>query len=102
MLLFAAACAACARVPPPPYALRFDLSVSSPRLLETAQEIEVPVTALNTGARAWDPGRFHLSYHWLWLVPRELAHRSQTVPYHGGIRTDLPPRAVAPGERLAL
>jgi len=61
----------------------------------------VPVSALNTGVQAWDPGRFHLSYHWLWLLPRELVHRSQTVPYHDGIRTDLPGE-VAPGERLPL
>jgi lipoteichoic acid synthase len=92
----------CARVPPPPYLLAFSLDVASPRLLETSQEIAVPATVVNSGGRAWDPARIHLSYHWLWLVPRELAHRSRTVPYHDGIRTDLGGAPVAPGARVAL
>ena len=92
----------CARVPPPPYPLAFSLDASSPRLLVTSQEVAVPVTVGNSGGRAWDPARMHLSYHWLWLVPRELAHRSRTVPYHDGIRTDLGATAVAPGARVAL
>ena len=57
---------------PPPYPLAFSLDAASPRLLETSQEIAVPVTLGNSGVRAWDPARIHLSYHWLWLVPREL------------------------------
>jgi lipoteichoic acid synthase len=44
----------------------------------------------------------HVAYHWLWLVPRELARRSRTVPYHDGIRTELGARPIAPGERVAL
>jgi lipoteichoic acid synthase len=51
---------------------------------------------------AWDPARVHFSYHWLWLVPREIVRRSRTVPYHDGIRTELGERAVAPGEQLAV
>jgi lipoteichoic acid synthase len=92
----------CARVPPPPYPLAFSLDVPSPRLLETSQEVTAPVTLANSGERAWDPARVHLSYHWLWFVPRELAHRSRTVPYHDGIRTDLGDAPVAPGARVAL
>ena len=59
----------------------------------------MPVTLGNSGVRAWDPSRIHLSYHWLWLVPRELAHRSRTVPYHDGIRTDLGGAGGAGGQR---
>ena len=43
----------------------------------------------NTGGQAWDARRVHVSYHWLWLVPRELAKRSRTLPFHDGIRTEL-------------
>ena len=93
---------ACARVPSPPYPFAFSADVRSPRLLETSREITVPLTIANTGSRAWDPAGVHLSYHWLWVVPRELARRSRTVPYHDGIRTDLGARAVAPGERVTL
>ena len=77
-------------------------TATSPRLLETSQEIAVPVTVANTGGRAWDPARIHLSYHWLWLVPRELAHRSRTVPYHDGIRTDLGARRCRRARSVAL
>jgi phosphoglycerol transferase MdoB-like AlkP superfamily enzyme len=92
----------CARVPPPPYPFAFSIDVKSPRVLETWREITVPLTIVNTGQRAWDPARIHLSYHWLWLVPRELVRRSQTVPYHDGIRSELGDRTIAPGERLTL
>jgi lipoteichoic acid synthase len=98
-LLFAGACG---RAPQPPYPLAFAIDAASPRLLETSQEIAVPVALGNTGDRAWDPAHVHLSYHWLWLVPRELAHRSRTVPYHDGIRTDLGDSPLAPGARVAL
>ena len=47
----------CARVPPPPYPLRFTLDVAPPRLLESSQEVAVPVTLFNNGERAWDPAR---------------------------------------------
>jgi hypothetical protein len=50
----------------------------------------------NTGGRAWDARRVHVSYHWLWLVPRELAKRSRTLPFHDGIRTELA-ASVLPG-----
>ena len=48
------------------------------------------------------PARVHVSYHWLWLVPREALHTiALTVPYHDGIRTraavDAP---LAPGARV--
>src|SRR6185369_13178355 len=62
----------------------------------------VPVTLSNTGPGAWDPSRIHLSYHWLWLVPRELLHRSRTVPYQDGIRTELGDAPVVPGARVSL
>jgi phosphoglycerol transferase MdoB-like AlkP superfamily enzyme len=93
---------ACGPAPRPPYPLQFSLSAAPPRLLVTSQEIAVPVSLANGGERAWDPARIHLSYHWLWLVPRELARRSRTVPYHDGIRTDLGDAVVAPGARVAL
>ena len=98
-LLFAGACGP---APLPPYHLAFSLAAASPRLLVTSQEIAVPVALGNTGDRAWDPARIHLSYHWLWLVPRELAHRSRTVPYHDGIRTDLGAAPLPPGARVGL
>jgi phosphoglycerol transferase MdoB-like AlkP superfamily enzyme len=94
---------ACRAVPPPPYRLAFAIDAASPRLLQTSQEIAVPVTLANSGGGAWDPPRIHLSYHWLWLVPRELAHRSRTVPFQDGIRTDLGGEvAIQPGARIAL
>ena len=52
--------------------------------------------------REWDPARVHLSYHWLWLVPRELASRSRwDVPYQNGIRTEIG-RPVAPAARVSV
>jgi lipoteichoic acid synthase len=93
---------ACGPAPEPPYHLAFSIAAASPRLLETSQEIAVPVALGNTGDRSWDPARVHLSYHWLWLVPRELARRSRTVPYHDGIRTDLGSAPLGPGARVAL
>ncbi len=82
--------AACARTPPPPYELNASIAVRSPRLLVSGAETTVPLTATNTGTRAWDPARLHLSYHWLWFVPREIASRSRwNVPYQDGIRTDI-------------
>jgi phosphoglycerol transferase MdoB-like AlkP superfamily enzyme len=94
--------AGCTRVPPPPYERAFAADVRSPRILETSREIVVPLGVTNLGQRAWDPARIHVSYHWLWLVPRELLRRSRTVPYHDGIRTDLGDRPVASGERRAV
>jgi phosphoglycerol transferase MdoB-like AlkP superfamily enzyme len=94
---------ACRAVSTPPYPLLFSIDAASPRLLETSQEVAVPVALGNSGVRSWDPGRFHLSYHWLWFVPRELAHRSRTVPYHDGIRTELGGDApLTPGAHIAL
>ena len=101
-VLLAVLAVSCARVPPPPYPLAFGLEAASPRLLQTSQEVAVPATLANRGGRAWDPARIHLSYHWLWLVPRELAHRSRTVPYQDGIRTALGEGPVAPGASVAL
>jgi lipoteichoic acid synthase len=94
--------AACRRAPAPPYTLAFRLDVSSPRLLESSRETTVALELTNTGQRAWDPARVHVSYHWLWLVPREIVSRSRwDVPYHNGIRTDLG-RSVGPNASLAL
>jgi lipoteichoic acid synthase len=102
-VLAALLCAtACGRAPSPPYPLAFSLDAPSPRLLQTSEEIAVPATLANRGERAWDPARIHLSYHWLWLIPRELAHRSRTVPYQDGIRTDLGDVPIAPGARVTL
>jgi lipoteichoic acid synthase len=101
--LLAFGCAAACRPGPlPPYPLASSIAAASPRLLEASQELAVPVAVTNDGVRPWDPAHIHLSYHWLWLVPRELAHRSRTVPYQDGIRTDLGGTLVAPGARLSL
>ncbi len=91
-------CAAgCARVPPPPYALNCSIEGAPPRLLVSAEEIAVPLVIANSGSRPWDPARIHASYHWLFLIPRELASRSRwNVPYQNGIRSELG-GPVAPG-----
>jgi phosphoglycerol transferase MdoB-like AlkP superfamily enzyme len=73
----------------------------SPRLLVAAEETTVPLAVMNSGTRAWDPARVHLSYHWLWLVPREAASRSRNVPYQDGIRTEFPV-IIRPGTRLDI
>src|SRR5260370_30307281 len=91
----------CTRVPPPPYPLNFAASGNAPRVLQTSQEVPVPIAVANTGQRTWDAARMHLSYHWLWLVPRELASRSRTVPFHDGIRTALG-APIAPGGAATL
>jgi phosphoglycerol transferase MdoB-like AlkP superfamily enzyme len=88
-------------VPPPPYALDFSADGRAPRVLQTSQEISVPLAVTNTGGRAWDRSAIHLSYHWLWLAPRELLRRSRTVPYHEGIRSELD-RMVPPRGRLSV
>ena len=102
LVVLSALSVSCARVPPPPYPLAFTAEGRSPRLLETARETTVALVVTNTGQRAWDPARVHVSYHWLSLVPRELARRSRTVPYHDGIRTDLADHPIAPGAEIAL
>ena len=89
-------------VPPPPYPLAASIDAESPRLLQTSQEVAVPVTMVNSGGEPGIPARSTCSYHWLWLVPRELARRSRTVPYHDG---NPPLSAIAPvarGDRVAL
>ncbi len=93
--------AACSRAVSARYALAFSLSGSQPRLLEPFEQTSIPVVVTNTGQQAWDPARVHVSYHWLWLVPRELASRSRVLPYQEGIRTELG-RRVAPGERTTV
>ena len=77
------------RLAPPPYPLAFAFEGRPPRVLHAHDQTVVPITVTNTGTRAWNPTGVHVSYHWLWLVPRELAKRSRTVPFHDGIRTDL-------------
>ena len=64
-------------------------------------QIVVPLGVTNTGRRAWSPERVHLSYHWLWLVPRELLHRSRRLPYQEGIRSELT-APIAPGARTTV
>ena len=78
-----------------------------PRTLVAGRESSVALTIVNTGQREWDQTRIHFSYHWLWLVPRELPARSRwNVPYHDGIRTELvgtaPPGAAMPIEARVL
>jgi len=63
--------------------------------------IVVPLGVTNTGHRAWSPERVHVSYHWLWLVPRELVHRSRRLPYQEGIRSELT-APIAPGARTTV
>ena len=94
--------AACRRAPAPPHERAFLLDGRAPRLVESARELSVPLTIVNSGTRAWDPARVHVSYHWLAFVPRELLSRSRwDLPYHEGIRSDLQ-SAVAPGQRVAV
>ena len=94
--------AGCVQSPKPPYELAFDAVVESPRVLTSSDEITVPLTVVNTGRRAWDPASVHVSYHWLWPIPRELVRRSRTVPYQDGIRTEVGDRAIPAGARVAL
>jgi len=77
----------CVATPPPPYRLAFSLVGGSPRVLHVAEETVVPLTVRNIGHDGWDASQTHLSYHWLWLVPREAFKRSRTVPFQDGIRT---------------
>jgi len=80
----------------------FHLEGPRPRILETSREIGVPLNLTNTGRLTWDPSRVHLSYHWLWIVPRETLSRSRwDLPYHDGIRSALG-QPVAPGARVAV
>src|SRR5205823_6176793 len=84
------------------YALAFALDGRAPRVIVTSEELAVPLVVANTGTRAWDAASIHLSYHWVWLIPRELPHRSRwDLPYHEGIRTGLP-ISVAPGARVSV
>jgi lipoteichoic acid synthase len=101
LFLCAVVTAGCGRSPAPPYPLAFTIDSRAPRVLQAGQEITLPVGIGNTGQRGWEPSRIHLSYHWLWLFPRELATPSRPVPYHDGIRTELT-SAVGPGGRAAL
>jgi phosphoglycerol transferase MdoB-like AlkP superfamily enzyme len=91
----------CQESPSPPYGLAFSLDAPSVRVLRAGRETTVPVSLGNVGLRSWDPERVHLSYHWLWLIPRELAHRTRTQPYHDGIRTELG-APLPPGARTEL
>jgi lipoteichoic acid synthase len=94
--------AACGRAPAPPYERAFALDGPAPRLITRSQEVLVPVAVTNRGTLAWDPLRVRVSYHWLWLVPREVATRSRwNAPYHEGIRTQLI-EPVPPAGRVAL
>ena len=88
--------AGCRRAPGPPFARFASVEGRSPRVLIAEEETTVPLVVTNRGAGSWDPAHVHLSYHWLWLVPRELASRSRNVPYQDGIRTQIG-RAIQPG-----
>ena len=89
-------------VGPSPYTLAFDLAGRTPRALAAWDQTIVPIAITNTGTRAWDAERIHVSYHWLWLIPRELPERSRwSLPYHEGIRTLLP-HEVQPGAHIAV
>jgi lipoteichoic acid synthase len=93
--------AGCARVPPPPYSFAFTPTGRTPRVLHAGEETTIPLTVANAGERAWDPDLVHVSYHWLWIIPRELAKRSRAVPYHEGVRTVLQ-GVVTPGAGAAI
>jgi phosphoglycerol transferase MdoB-like AlkP superfamily enzyme len=94
--------AGCRRVPPPPYTFAFALEGSSPRLLVATRETTVPLGFVNTGSRTWQPEQIHVSYHWLWCIPREIASRSRwDVPYQNGIRTELG-TTIPPGSSVKL
>ena len=70
--------------------LAFDLAGRTPRVMHPSDQKIVPVAITNTGTRAWNADRIGVSYHWLWLIPRELPRRSRwSLPYHEGIRTKL-------------
>ncbi|HJZ71979.1 MAG TPA: LTA synthase family protein [Vicinamibacterales bacterium] len=101
-LLVVAASAACSPSPKPPYPFAFDLEAHAPRVLTTSEEVTVPLAVVNRGQRAWDPATIHVSYHWLWTIPRELLRRSRRVPYHDGIRTEIGERAVTPGAAVPV
>jgi lipoteichoic acid synthase len=100
--LLVVASTSCAPAPAPPYALAFDLDGRAPRVLTTSEEVTVPLTVVNSGQRPWDPAAIHVSYHWLWTIPRELLRRSRTVPYHDGIRTEIGDLPIAPGAPVSL
>jgi phosphoglycerol transferase MdoB-like AlkP superfamily enzyme len=70
-------------------------------VLQAGQEITLPVSVVNAGQREWESPLIHVSYHWLWFIPREFATPSRSVPYHDGIRTELT-STVPPGGRIAL
>ncbi len=91
----------CGRTPAPPYPLAFAIDARSPRVLEAGREIALPISVENVGQHAWESARIHVSYHWLWFIPREFATPSRSVPYHDGIRTELT-STVPPGGRIAL
>jgi lipoteichoic acid synthase len=86
----------CRDVLRPPFERAFALQVHSPRILRAGEEVVVPLAITNTGTGNWNPQRVHVSYHWLWVVPREFVRRSRTVPYQEGIRTDIE-REITPG-----
>ena len=89
------------RLAAPPYPLAVEFEGRTPRVLYAFDQTVVPIKVTNAGTRAWNPARVHVSYHWLWFIPRELAKRSRTVPYHDGIRTDLSGE-VEPGVAVTL
>jgi len=80
----------------------FDLAGHAPRFLVASREIVVPLEVSNRGSEPWNPAAVHLSYHWVWFIPRELPHRSRwNLPYQEGIRSELP-APVAPGARTPV
>ena len=99
VLLFAASGGACARSVPASYTRAFTLDGRTPRALVASRETTVPLVVSNRGTQVWNPAVVHVSYHWLWLVPRELRHRSRwDLPYQEGIRTDLPNLVASGGQ----
>ncbi len=88
-------------VPAPPFPRAFAIDVASPRSLVFFEETTVPLVLVNTGTDTWDPARVHLSYHWLWLVPRELASPLADRAVPGRHPHDLG-AAVPPGGRVTV
>lgn len=65
----------------------------TPPRLQQLQIVDVPIVLENHGSRAWIPGRFNVSYHWL-SQDGEMLDRD-------GLRTPIP-EEVGPGEEIRL
>ena len=62
------------------YSRAFNLDGRAPRVLAISQETTVPLVVSNTGTQPWNPAAVHVSYHWVWLIPRELPRKPLRTP----------------------